>query len=72
MTPDFSFQDDAVAQVLATIEGGTRGILLVSPTGSGKTSMGTDVIKRYVDAGETRRCTGGSSRASAADGRSPL
>jgi len=47
MTPDYSFQADVIAEAERQLAGGEK-VLLVSPTGSGKTVMGTEIVKAAV------------------------
>lgn len=47
MTP-FPFQDDVIAKVEAAVASGKRRLLIVAPTGSGKTVMGSAIIKRHI------------------------
>src|SRR5262245_29916967 len=48
--PDWSFQDEAIADVMAALADGER-VLLQSGTGTGKTIMLRGVIRRYLDNG---------------------
>jgi DNA repair protein RadD len=47
MTPDYSFQADVIAETERQLASGEK-VLLVSPTGSGKTVMGTEIVKAAV------------------------
>jgi Rad3-related DNA helicase len=47
MTPDYSFQADVIAETERQLTSGEK-VLLVSPTGSGKTVMGTEIVKAAV------------------------
>jgi superfamily II DNA or RNA helicase len=47
MTPDHSFQADVIAETERQLASGEK-VLLVSPTGSGKTVMGTEIVKAAV------------------------
>jgi superfamily II DNA or RNA helicase len=44
------YQTDAVAEIARTITAGPKRIILVAPTGSGKTVIGADIIKSAVEA----------------------
>jgi DNA repair protein RadD len=47
MTPDYRFQADVIAEAERQLAAGEK-VLLVSPTGSGKTVMGTEIVKAAV------------------------
>jgi hypothetical protein len=47
MTPDYSFQAGVIAEAERQLTAGEK-VLLVSPTGSGKTVMGTEIVKSAV------------------------
>jgi DNA repair protein RadD len=47
MTPDYNFQADVIAEAERQLAAGEK-VLLVSPTGSGKTVMGTEIVKAAV------------------------
>jgi superfamily II DNA or RNA helicase len=47
MTPDYSFQVGVIAEAEHQLAAGEK-VLLVSPTGSGKTVMGTEIVKAAV------------------------
>jgi DNA repair protein RadD len=49
---DRDYQNRADKAVMASWAGGARSVLLVSPTGSGKSKMGEDLASRYVERGE--------------------
>ena len=42
------FQQDAVAEIERHIAEGRRRLLLVAPTGSGKTVIASELIRRWV------------------------
>lgn len=44
----YPFQVDANERVVAAARNGAKVIVLQSPTGSGKSSMGADLVKRAV------------------------
>ena len=45
----YPYQGDVIAKFDEAVNAAIRSILLVAPTGSGKTVMGSAIIKRYVD-----------------------
>jgi DNA repair protein RadD len=47
MTPDYSFQAGVITETERQLASGEK-VLLVSPTGSGKTVMGTEIVKAAV------------------------
>lgn len=47
------YQDRAVAEILAWLQRGSDGVLLESPVGSGKTTMGMDAVKTALSMGWT-------------------
>jgi superfamily II DNA or RNA helicase len=53
MTELRPYQTDIVARFHACIEAGYRRIMLVAPTGSGKTIIGADIIKSFVRTAKT-------------------
>ena len=46
------YQDRAVNEVLAYFQRGARGVALESPVGSGKTTMGMEVVDRLIKSGK--------------------
>ncbi len=46
------YQSRAVAETLAYLQRGCRGVAVESPVGSGKTTMGMSVVKTLLDAGK--------------------
>ncbi|MEO0035189.1 MAG: hypothetical protein RLZZ501_1212 [Pseudomonadota bacterium] len=46
------YQSKAVAEVLAHLQRGAEGVLLESPVGSGKTTMGMEIVDRVIGAGQ--------------------
>lgn len=51
-TPDYAFQASVIADAENKLAAGAR-VLLVSPTGSGKTVMGTEIINHAVERRES-------------------
>lgn len=51
MTDLRDYQKDLIARVMAEITAGRRRVLLVAPTGSGKTVTAADIISEYVTNG---------------------
>jgi ABC-type lipopolysaccharide export system ATPase subunit len=47
MSPDYSFQADVIAEAERQLAAGEK-VLLVAPTGSGKTVKGTEIVKAAV------------------------
>jgi DNA repair protein RadD len=47
------YQSDVVAEFERTIAAGQKRIILVAPTGSGKTIIGAEIIKRAVERHQT-------------------
>lgn len=45
------YQEDAIAQAAAKISGGCRSLILVSPTGSGKTVIGAHIMLKAITKG---------------------
>lgn len=48
-----SYQGKAVAETLAYLQRGAPGVMLESPVGSGKTTMGMEIVSRMVAAGKS-------------------
>ena len=44
-----AYQRDIIEAFRASVQAGNRRIILVAPTGSGKTVIGADIIRKYVD-----------------------
>ena len=44
-----AYQRDIIEAFRASVQAGNRRIILVAPTGAGKTVIGADIIRKYVD-----------------------